>query len=248
MPLSPPPAAPSQSALAAWAGLATPEGFYRFAGRSIPWFTLAATLLGVAGLYVGFAVAPVDPRQGEVHRIAYLHVPTAAMSVFLYGWVVAWAAVGAATGSRLPSMMALALAPTGAVCTFIALWTGAIWGKPTGGTWWSWDAALTAELVLLAVYLAFLALHAAIDDPRRADRASAVVAFAGAAAVAATYASLRWGSDAPQEGFAALEALPGDGLAILAGMAMTAGAMWMYAFAISFARVRCVILEREAAA
>jgi len=239
---------PLAATMHAWGRFTTPEGFYAIAGRLIPWFTLAATLLGAAGLYVGFAIAPVDPRQGEVHRIAYLHVPAMAMSLFLYVIVASWAALGAASGRRLPAMMALALAPTGAVCTFIALWTGAIWGKPTGGAWWEWDTAQSAELLLFALYFGFLALHAAIDDPRRADRASALLAAGGLVALAATYGLLRGRGAEYQDGLAALAAALEAGAPTLAGMAMTAGAMWMYAFAISFARVRCVILERGGAA
>src|SRR5678816_2221236 len=132
-----------------------------------------------AGLYVAFFVAPTDAQQGEVYRIIFVHVPAAWMSMFIYVVMALWAAVGLSLNTRLAFMMAHALAPTGAMFTFLALWTGAIWGKPTWGAWWVWDARLASELILLLLYLGTMALNAAIDDPRRADRACALLALAG---------------------------------------------------------------------
>src|SRR5690606_27006013 len=145
----------------------------------IPWFGWAAALLAAAGLYVGFFVAPTDHQQGEAYRIIFIHVPAAWMSMFIYLVMAFWAGVGLAFNTRLSHMMARALAPTGALFTFIALWSGALWGRPTWGTYWVWDARLTSELILLFLYFGYMALRAAIDDPRRADRASAVLAVVG---------------------------------------------------------------------
>ena len=89
-------------------------------------------------------------------------------------------------------MLARAIAPTGALFTFIALWTGSLWGKPTWGTYWVWDARLTSELILLFLYLGFIALKASIDDPRRADRAGALLAIVGAVNVPIIYYSVQW--------------------------------------------------------
>src|SRR6188768_2852494 len=158
----------------------SPPTFYRLAGTLAPWFAVAAALLAVAGLYIGFFVAPTDAQQGEVYRIIFIHVPAAWMSMFIYVVMAGWAALGLALNTRLSFMMAQALAPTGALFTFVALWTGSLWGRPTWGTYWVWDARLTSELILLFLYLGFMALHAAIDDPRRADRASALLAIVGA--------------------------------------------------------------------
>ncbi|MBR7840044.1 cytochrome c biogenesis protein CcsA, partial [Actinospica durhamensis] len=124
-----------------------------------PWFGAAALLFLVAGLYVGFVVAPTDAQQGEVYRIIFLHVPAAWMSMFIYLVMAGYCALGLVLRTRLSSMMASALAPTGALFTAIALWTGALWGKPTWGTWWVWDARLTSELLLLFLYLGFIALE-----------------------------------------------------------------------------------------
>ena len=125
-------------------------------------------VLAAAGLYIGFFVAPTDATQGESYRIIFIHVPAAWMSMLLYLVMAVWAAIGWAFNARLASMMARAIAPTGALFTFIALWTGAIWGKPTWGTWWVWDARLTSELILLFLYLGFIAL--VVGDRRPAAR------------------------------------------------------------------------------
>ena len=134
----------------------------------IPWFGLAGLVLGCFGLYLGLWVAPTDVQQGEAYRIIFVHVPAAWMSMVVYLAMAFWAGIGLVFNSRLSSMLATALAPTGAWMTFLALWTGALWGKPTWGAWWVWDARLTSELVLLFLYIGYMSLHAAIDDVRRA--------------------------------------------------------------------------------
>ena len=142
---------------------AAPQAFYALAGRLVPWFAVAAAIAAAAGLYVALFVAPTDAQQGEVYRIIFVHVPAAWMSMFIYVVMAFWAAVGLAFNTRLSFMLAHALAPTGALFAFLALWTGAIWGKPTWGTWWVWDARLTSELILLFLYFGFMALQAAIE-------------------------------------------------------------------------------------
>ena len=154
-----------------WFRYAAPQHFYRLSGKLLPWLWGLAAVLAVAGLYVGLLVAPTDFQQGDSYRIIFIHVPAAWMSMFIYMVMAFWAGVGLVLNTRMSSMLASALAPTGALMTFIALWTGALWGKPTWGTWWVWDARLTSELLLLFLYLGFMALQAAADDPRRGDRA-----------------------------------------------------------------------------
>ena len=142
-------------------------------------------------------------------------------------------------------MMAIALAPTGALMTFLALWTGALWGKPTWGTWWVWDARLTSELILLFLYIGFISLHAAIDDPRRADRAAALLALVGVVNVPIIYFSVQWWNTLHQGASVSLTAAPSMASTMLAGMLVMALAFWMYAIAVALARVRLIILERE---
>jgi heme exporter protein C len=142
-------------------------------------------------------------------------------------------------------MMARALAPTGALMTFLALWTGALWGRPTWGTWWVWDARLTSELLLLFLYMGFLALHAAIEDPRRADRAAALLALLGVVNVPVIYFSVKWWNTLHQGASVSLTRAPTMATVMLTGMLVMALAFWMYSIAVSLWRVRVLMLERE---
>ncbi len=142
-------------------------------------------------------------------------------------------------------MMATAIAPTGAVMTFIALWSGALWGRPTWGTYWVWDARLTSELILLFLYLGFMALQAAIDDPRRADKAGAVLALVGVVNVPIIYFSVKWWNTLHQGASVSLTKAPTMASTMLTGMVVMALGFWMYSIAITLARMRAIILERE---
>lgn len=224
---------------------AAPQVFYPLAAKLIPCFLLAATLLGVYGIYIGFWVAPTDATQGESYRIIYIHVAAAWMSMFLYVVMAFWAAIGLAFNTRLSSMMASAIAPTGAIMAFIALWTGAFWGRPTWGAYWVWDARLTSELILLFLYLGFIALQAAIDDPRRADRAGAVIALVGVVNVPIIYFSVQWWNTLHQGASVSLTKAPSMATTMLTGMLVMALSFWMYSIAASLARLRSIILERE---
>jgi len=224
---------------------ASPQAFYSLAGKLIPWFLIAAVLLGTAGLYVGLLVAPTDAQQGDAYRIIFIHVAAAWMSMFIYTVMAFWCAVGLIVNTRLSFMMALALAPTGALMTFIALWTGSLWGKPTWGAWWVWDARLTSELILLFLYIGFMSLHAAIDDVRRADRAAALLALVGAINVPIIYFSVKWWNTLHQGASVSLTRAPSMARAMLLGMLLVALAAWMYSIAASLMRVRSLILERE---
>jgi heme exporter protein C len=227
---------------------ASPQVFYPLAGKMIPWFMALAAALAVAGLYIGFFVAPTDFQQGEVYRIIFIHVPAAWMSMFIYVVMAFWCGVGLAMNTRLSFMMALALAPTGALMTFIALWTGSLWGKPTWGTWWAWDARMTSELILLFLYIGFLSLHAAIDDVRRADRAAAVLALVGVVNVPIIYFSVQWWNTLHQGASVSLARAPSMATTMLWGMLLMALAAWMYSIATALVRVRAIILERESGA
>src|ERR1041384_2312917 len=163
-----------------WFKYSSPQTFYPVAGKLTPWFFAAAALFAVWGLYIGFFAAPTDAQQGEAYRIIFIHVAAAWMSMFIYVVMAFWAALGLALNTRLSGMMASALAPTGALFTFIALWTGSLWGKPAWGTSWVWAARLTSELILLFLSIGFIALQASIDARRRAERAGAVLAIVGA--------------------------------------------------------------------
>jgi len=205
---------------------------------------VAALLFLVAGLYVGFVVAPTDAQQGEVYRIIFLHVPAAWMSMFIYLVMAGYCALALVLRTRLSSMMASALAPTGALFTAIALWTGALWGKPTWGTWWVWDARLTSELLLLFLYLGFIALESAIEDPRRAERACAVLAVVGVVNIPVIYFSVQWWNTLHQGASISLTAAPSMAMTMLLGMLLMTLACWMYSICVALIRVRCIMRER----
>jgi heme exporter protein C len=233
------------SAAFRWFWFASPQTFFPLAGRIALACWIGAALLAAAGLYVGFFVAPTDAQQGEAYRIIFIHVPAAWMSMFLYVVMAFWAALGLAFNTRLSSMMASAIAPTGAWMTFLALWTGALWGRPTWGAYWVWDARLTSELILLFLYLGFMALQAAIDDPRRADRAGALLAIVGVVNVPIIYFSVQWWNTLHQGASVSLTRAPSMASTMLTGMLLMALAFWLYSIAASLTRVRCIIRERE---
>jgi len=147
--------------------------------------------------------------------------------------------------TRLSSMMAHALAPTGALMTFVALWTGAFWGRPTWGAWWVWDARLTSELILLFLYIGYMALRASIEDPRRGDRASAILALVGVVNVPIIYFSVQWWNTLHQGASVSLTKSPTMATSMLTGMLVMALAFWMYSIAVSLIRVRRIIRDRE---
>ena len=224
---------------------AAPSRFYGLAGALIPWCWAAFAGLAAAGLYIGFFVAPTDATQGESYRIIFIHVPAAWMSMLLYLVMAFWAAIGWAFNARLASMTARAIAPTGAMFTFLALWTGALWGKPTWGTWWVWDARLTSELILLFLYAGFLSLVSAIDDPRRADRAGALLAIVGSINVPIIYFSVKWWNTLHQGATISVSAAPKMASTMLTAMLLMTLAFWAYAFAVVFTRTRAIVLERD---
>jgi heme exporter protein C len=228
---------------------AAPASFYPLAGRMIPWFAVIAAVSILIGLYWGFFQTPdqlggTNPQK-EYYRIIFIHVPAAWMSMWLFLVLAAWSAVGLVFNTRLSFMMARAAAPTGAIFTFLALWTGAFWGRPSWGTYWDWDPRLTSELILFFLYTGYIALHSAIDDARRADRASALLAIVGLVMIPVIF----WSINCPDPNQCAALHQRSD-LSQMepnifwAMMIMTFG-FWMYSFAAVFMRVRGIILERE---
>src|SRR5882672_8826320 len=174
---------------------ASPAAFYPLAGRLIPWFAVPSVILFAVSFYFGFFLAPSRAGdQNQVYYIIYIHVAAAWMGMFLYVLMAIYAGIGWAFNARLASMMASSLSITGAMFTFLALVTGSLWGRPTWGTWWAWDARTTSTLILLFLYVGFISLQAAIDNPRRADRAGAVLAIVGVVNVPIIYFSVEWWS------------------------------------------------------
>ena len=231
-----------------WYKYASPANFYPIAGKLIPWFAIPAAILFVVGLYVGFFVAPTDFQQGEVYRIIFIHVPAAWMGMFLYLLLALYAGIGWAFNARLSAMMASSISFTGAMFTFLSLVTGSLWGKPTWGTWWVWDARMTSTLILMFLYIGFISLQAAIDDPRRADRAGAVLALVGVINIPIIYFSVQWWNTLHQGATIRILGKPSMAPPMLAAMLIMLAACWFYSIAIVLYRLRCIIVEREQSA
>ena len=228
-----------------WTTYAAPATFYPLAQRLAPWFWVATAVLICIGLYMSFFVAPTDYKQGEGYRIIFVHVPAAWLSMFIYMIMAIWSIIGLILNTRLSAMMAQALAPTGALFTFIALWTGAFWGKPMWGTWWEWDARITSELILLFLYLGYMALQNAIDNPRRADHAGAILLIVGIINIPIIYFSVEWWNTLHQGSSIKLNAQTSMDETMLATLLIMALGFWAYSIAVALGRVQQIILQRE---
>jgi heme exporter protein C len=228
-----------------WFKLASPVSFFPIARRLVAWFGAAAAVLAATGLWIALYAAPTDAQQGDAYRIIFIHVPAAWMSMFIYAVMAFWCAVSLVFNTRLAAMLAQALAPTGAMFTFLALVTGALWGRPAWGTYWVWDARMTSELILLFLYFGYMALRNAIDDPRRADRASALLALVGVINVPIIYFSVKWWNTLHQGASVSLTSAPTMAAIMLTGMLVMSFAAWFYAIAIVLLRVQTIIVERE---
>jgi len=172
--------------------IGSPPTAYRLAGRITPWMYGIGAVLGAVALYGGLVLAPPDYQQGDAYRIIFIHVPSAWMSLFAYLFMAANAFVALVWRIKLSEILAMASAPIGAAFTLVTLVTGALWGKPMWGTWWTWDARLTSELVLLFLYLGVIGLYHAIDDRRQAARAAGFLALIGIVNLPIVHFSVNW--------------------------------------------------------
>ncbi len=173
-------------------GYANPTRFMRLSARLLPWLAAATLALGGLGLYLALFASPPDYQQGETVRIMYVHVPAAWMALFCYTSMAIASAVGLIWRHPVAELAAKATAPIGACFTFVALVTGSLWGKPMWGTWWVWDARLTSMLVLFFLYLGYIALSEAFDDPTRGARAASILALVGFVNVPIIKFSVDW--------------------------------------------------------
>ena len=226
--------------------LSSPPHFFELAAKLIPWLLVPGVFLIGYGTIAGLFFAPPDYQQGDAFRIIYVHVPAAYLSMLAYLLMAVAAGIGLIWRIKLAHAVAAGAAPLGAWFTFLALATGAIWGRPMWGTWWEWgDPRLTSELVLLFLYFGYMALRAAIEDGSRADRASAVLAMVGAVNIPIIHYSVEWWSSLHQgptlvrAGGPAIEpAMMWPLLAMIAGFSLLFGALLLV-------RVRTEVLLRE---
>ena len=170
----------------------SPPWFYNFSGKLIPWLWAGFAILTAVGLYQGLLIAPPDYQQGESVRIMYVHVPAAWMSMMIYGLMAIMGFIALVWRIRIMEVMVISSAPVGAAFTVIALVTGSLWGRPTWGTYWVWDARLTSELVLLFLYFGVIALYNSYDEPRKAAKAAALMAIVGAINLPIIHFSVVW--------------------------------------------------------
>jgi heme exporter protein C len=223
----------------------SPKYFYTWSLMLSPWLIGFCVVLFAVGLYTGLFVAPADYQQGESFRIIYVHVPAAWMSLFIYVVMASAAASGLIWHVKLGDMIARACAPLGAWFTFLALVTGSLWGKPMWGTYWVWDARLTSELILLFLYLGYIALQGAIDDRRVAARAGAIVALVGTVNLPIIHYSVEWWNTLHQGPTVSKLDAPSIAPSMLMPLLIMAIAYTVYFIVVMFARTRCEILEFE---
>ena len=225
--------------------LVSPKYFYNLAVLLTPWFAWLTVLLMIAGLYGGLVFAPADYQQGESFRIIYVHVPSAWMSLFIYIVMAVAGGVGLIWHIKIADVLAKSCAPMGASFTFLALATGSLWGKPMWGTWWVWDARLTSELILLFLYLGYMALQSAFEDRRVAARASAILALVGLVNIPIIHYSVEWWSTLHQGATVSKIAAPSIHIDMLIPLLIMALAFKAYFVTIVLLRSRTEILEYE---
>ena len=225
--------------------LGSAKYFYTLATRLTPWFGTSAAIVIAIGLYLGLVVAPPDYQQGDGYRIIFVHVPSAWMSMFIYVFMAVNGAVGLIWRIKLAHLTCTAAATIGASFTLITLVTGSIWGKPMWGAWWAWDARLTSELILLFLYLGFIALQSAIQDRDKSQQAGAILLLAGVVNIPIIHYSVLWWHTLHQTASVTKFGLPSIHFSMLAPLLlMSVGFMLAFA-AIVLMRTRALILDYE---
>lgn len=226
-------------------GFGSPARFDHFAQKALPWFSWSAGILLLTGLIGGLFYAPADYQQGESFRIIYVHVPAAWMSLFTY---VVMAVAGAVTliwRMKLADAVARASAPLGASFTALALITGSLWGKPMWGTYWVWDGRLTSYLILLFLYLGYIALVNAIGDRRTGSRAGAVLALVGVVNLPIIHFSVEWWNTLHQGATVTKLGAPSIDTRMLIPLLVMFFGYQLYYFAVMLLRVRNELLDTE---
>ncbi len=231
-----------------WARLhryGSPAWFYRFATRWSGWLGWLSLLLFIGGGYGGLVVAPPDYQMGDSYRILYVHAPSAWMSMFAYGVMAVAAAGGLIWHLKLADAVARACAPLGLAFTLCALVSGSLWGRPTWGAYWVWDARLTSELVLLFLFFGYIALSNAIEERRTADRAAAILALVGVINLPIIHYSVEWWNTLHQGASVTKFGRPSVDIQMLIPLLMMFAAFNLYFASALLNRVRCELLERE---
>ena len=224
---------------------ANPARYQRIADACLPWVGGAAVALTIVGLYLALFVAPPDYQQGESARIMYVHVPAAWMALMVYGIMAAASIASLVWKHPLADVAARAAAPIGACFTLIALFTGSVWGKPMWGTFWVWDARLTSVLILFFLYLGYIAIYDAFDEPARGARAAAILCLVGTVNLPIIKFSVDWWNTLHQPA----SILRADGPTIHSSMLWPLLVMWLaflcYFLAVHILRTRAELTARR---
>ncbi len=225
--------------------MASPRYFYDLAGRFIPWLAGLTLILLLAGLYLGLFVAPPDYQQGQSYRIMFVHVPAAWLSLFAYVFMAFLGAIHLIWNMKLADVMMRSAAPLGASFTFLALATGSLWGKPMWGAWWVWDARLTSELILFFLYMGYMALVNAIEDPKTSGRAGAVLILVGVVNIPIIHYSVEWWNTLHQGPTVTKFDKPSIHVSMLVPLLLMAGAFQLFFFTVLLMRARVEVVLRE---
>lgn len=225
--------------------LGSPKWFYDISGKWLPWFAVVSALLLVVGSIWALAFAPADYQQGNSFRIIYIHVPSAILAQSCFMMMAIAGAIGLIWKMKLADMFVKAAAPVGASFTFMALLTGAVWGKPTWGTWWVWDARLTSMLILLFLYFGIMALQSAIEDAATAAKASAVLALVGMVNIPIIKYSVEWWNTLHQPATFTLTEKPAMPAEMWVPLLVMVIGFYCFFTTVILLRTRNEILERE---
>jgi len=225
--------------------LGSPKWFYETANKLLPWFLWIGVALLLAGSVWGLAFAPQDYQQGNSFRIIYLHVPSAILAQSCYMMMAVAAVISLVWKMKLADMFIASAAPIGAAFTFLALFTGAVWGKPTWGTWWVWDARLTAMLVLLFLYFGVISLRSALENIDLASRASAILILVGVVNIPIIKYSVEWWNTLHQPATFTLTEKPAMPPEMWLPLLVMVIGMYSFFVAISLMRIKNEILQRE---
>ena len=228
--------------------LANPARFMRLSTTALPWCGWSAVAVIALGLYFALVAAPPDYQQGETVRIMYIHVPAAWMALSIYLFVAVASAVALVWRHPLAEIAAAAAAPIGAAFTFVCLATGSLWGRPMWGAWWVWDARLTSVLVLFFLYLGYIALVNAFDEPGRGARAGSVLALAGVVNLPIVKFSVDWWNTLHQPASVVRLGGPKIDIAMLIPLLAMATGFSLLFLALTMLRMRTALNERKALA
>jgi len=227
---------------------ANPARFMRISAAALPWCSWSALAVLSAGLYVALVVAPPDYQQGETVRIMYVHVPAAWMALGIYMFVALASGVALVWRHPLAEIAAGAAAPIGAAFTFVCLATGSLWGRPMWGAWWVWDARLTSVLILFFLYLGYIALVNAFDEPSRGARAGSVLALVGVVNLPIVKFSVDWWNTLHQPASVVRLGGPRIDIAMLVPLLMMSTGFLLLFLALAMLHMRAALNERKALA